>query len=115
VQFADRWNNALADAPTGAVKYDKEPMMTRAPPGDPRPAERNRDSTKNIKMELNTPRDKAELKLTGGLGGISEARYAYSPEFAMSILARFSAKLILPSSGCHTEYFVRYRLAGHLC
>ena len=46
VQFTDRWNNPVADAPTAAVKHAKEPTTTATSPGDPRPAERNRDSTK---------------------------------------------------------------------
>ncbi len=46
LQFAETWNNAVADAPKAAVKHDNDPMMTPPSPGDPRPAERNRDSTK---------------------------------------------------------------------
>jgi hypothetical protein len=54
LQFAERWNNAAADAPTTAVKHDKEPMMSAPSPGDPRPAERNRDSTKQHEDAVGT-------------------------------------------------------------
>ena len=54
LQFAERWSNAAADAPTTAVKHDQEPMMTAPSPGDPRPAERNRDSTKQQQDAVGT-------------------------------------------------------------
>ena len=53
-QFAERWNNAVADAPTGAVKHAKEPTTIAPSPGDPRPAERNRDSTKQQQDAVGT-------------------------------------------------------------
>ncbi len=46
LQFAERWNNSVADAPGAPVKRAEEPAVTATDPGDPRPAERNRDSTK---------------------------------------------------------------------
>jgi len=46
LRFAERWNNAVADAPSAPVKHVEEPAVTATDPGDPRPAERNRDSTK---------------------------------------------------------------------
>ena len=46
LQFAERWNSAVADAPGAPVKRAEEPTVTATDPGDPRPAERNRDSTK---------------------------------------------------------------------
>jgi hypothetical protein len=57
VQYAERWNNAAADAPTAAVKRSQEPMITAPGPGDPRPAERNRDSTKQNQDAVGTPPD----------------------------------------------------------
>jgi hypothetical protein len=54
LQFAERWNNAVADAPTAAVKHAKEPTTTATSPGDPRPAERNRDSTKQQQDAVGT-------------------------------------------------------------
>jgi hypothetical protein len=54
LQFAERWNNAAEEASTAAVKHDKEPMMTAPSPGDPRPAERNRDSTKQQQDAVGT-------------------------------------------------------------
>jgi len=54
LQFGERWNNATTDAPTAAVKHDKEPLMTAPSPGDPRPAERNRDSTKQQQDPVGT-------------------------------------------------------------
>jgi hypothetical protein len=46
LHFAERWNSAVADAPGAPVKHAEEPTVTATDPGDPRPAERNRDSTK---------------------------------------------------------------------
>jgi hypothetical protein len=53
-QFAERWNSAVADAPRAAVKHAKEPTTTATSPGDPRPAERNRDSTKQQQDAVGT-------------------------------------------------------------
>jgi len=46
LEFAERWNNPVADSPRAPVKHVEEPALTATDPGDPRPAERNRDSTK---------------------------------------------------------------------
>jgi len=46
LQFGERWKNAIADVPTAPVKHAEEPAVVSNDPGDPRPAERNRDSTK---------------------------------------------------------------------
>jgi hypothetical protein len=54
LQFAERWNMAAEDAPTTAIKHDKEPMITAPSPGDSRPAERNRDSTKQQQDAVGT-------------------------------------------------------------
>jgi hypothetical protein len=54
LQFAERWNNAVADAPRAAVKHDRNPTTMPASPGDPRPAERNRDSTKQQQDAVGT-------------------------------------------------------------
>ena len=53
-QFAARWNNTVAATPPAAVKHAKEPTTTAASPGDPRPAERNRDSTKQQEDAVGT-------------------------------------------------------------
>ncbi len=57
LQFADRWNSAVADAPKAAVKHDKDPTTIPTSPGDPRPAERNRDSTKQQQDAVGTVPD----------------------------------------------------------
>jgi hypothetical protein len=57
LEFAERLTNTTADAPTAAIKHDKEPMTTAPAPGDPRPAERNRDSTKQNQDAVGTPPD----------------------------------------------------------
>jgi len=57
LQFAERWNSAVADAPKGAVKHDKDPTTIPTSPGDPRPAERNRDSTKQQQDAVGTVPD----------------------------------------------------------
>ena len=54
LQFTERWNDAIADAPKAAVKHDKDPTTTPTSPGDPRPAERNRDSTKQQQDAVGT-------------------------------------------------------------
>jgi hypothetical protein len=46
VQYAKLWQDAETDIPTAAVTHDEEPAAIPAAPDDPRPAERNRDSTK---------------------------------------------------------------------
>ena len=46
LQIAERWNSPVAEAPGAPVKHAEEPAVTATDPGDPRPAERNRDSTK---------------------------------------------------------------------
>jgi len=46
VQFAERWTSASAEAPRTAIKRDSDPTTMPASPRDPRPAERNWDSTK---------------------------------------------------------------------
>jgi hypothetical protein len=46
LQFGEQWRNAQADASKSTVTHDEDPATTPASPGDPRPAERNRDSTK---------------------------------------------------------------------
>lgn len=60
LQFAERGNNAVADAPKAAVKHDKEPTTMPTSPGDPRPAERNRDSTKQQQDAVGTVPDPAK-------------------------------------------------------
>jgi len=57
LEFAERWTTTTADAPTAAVKHDKEPMITAPDPGDPRPAERNRDSTRQNQDAIGTSPD----------------------------------------------------------
>src|SRR5262249_30703528 len=52
--FAERWNKPVAEAPPSAVKHAEEPTLTSPSPGDPRPAERNRDSTKQQEDALGT-------------------------------------------------------------
>ena len=53
LQFAEHWNitvsdapASVSDAPASTVKRAEEPAVTATDPGDPLPAERNRDSTK---------------------------------------------------------------------
>ncbi len=62
LEFNERWTTTTADAPTEAVKRDKEPMITAPDPGDPRPAERNRDSTKQNQDAVGTPPDPTKPK-----------------------------------------------------
>ena len=60
LDFAERWDSAAADAPTEAIKHDKEPTTIPTSPGDPRPAERNRDSTKQHQDAVGTLPDPAK-------------------------------------------------------
>jgi hypothetical protein len=46
LEFSERLSGGVAEAPQGVVTHTEEPTMTGTSPGDPRPAERNRDSTK---------------------------------------------------------------------
>jgi hypothetical protein len=46
LKYAKLWEDAAADIPTAAVTHDEEPAAIPAAPDDQRPAERNRDSTK---------------------------------------------------------------------
>ena len=61
MEFEQRWKNvaeaAPATAPAAAVKHATDPTTTSASPGDPRPAERNRDSTKQQQDAAGTLRD----------------------------------------------------------
>jgi hypothetical protein len=46
LKYAKLWEDTEADIPTAAVTHDEEPAAIPSAPDDARPAERNRDSTK---------------------------------------------------------------------
>jgi hypothetical protein len=54
LKYAKLWADTEADVPTAAVTHDEEPAAIPAAPDDARPAERNRDSTKQQQDAVGT-------------------------------------------------------------
>ena len=54
LQYAKLWEDVETDEPTAAVTHDEEPATAPTSPGDTRPAERNRDSTKQQQDAVGT-------------------------------------------------------------
>jgi hypothetical protein len=58
--FNQRLSSGVAEAPGNAVTHTDEPAITGTSPGDPRPAERNRDSTKQQQDARGTLQEEAK-------------------------------------------------------
>ena len=59
LRYREQWKSAAASDGNPAVTHTEEPTMTPATPGDPAPAERNRDSTKQ-QGDANQPDSKPQ-------------------------------------------------------